>query len=147
MLLPALLLTFLLGLAQSEAATGALASQTAEDRKGNEPPVCEVLKHPREYAGRKFTFRGAVTSYEHGMVFEPSPACAEREGILVCDFPTDLYRSVGGTKGVGVFATVRGKIAIRDTPRHRRLRGGLPTEAVFCIDRVSDLKPVSNKRT
>jgi hypothetical protein len=54
------------------------------------------------FIGQRFAFDGIVTSYEHGVFFDPWPACNEPLAIGVRDFPTDLYVGAGGTKGGGL---------------------------------------------
>jgi hypothetical protein len=138
MLLPVLLMTLYSAVGQS--GTPSAATTDGKEDAPNEPAVCEVLKHAAEYVGRHFTFTGVVTSYEHGAYFVPYPPCAGQQAIRVQDFPWGAYRSAGGGKGLGLLATVNGKIVVRPTAVSIQKRGGPRKQTVFSVKHVSDLK-------
>ena len=115
-----------------------LAAQSAMSPPG---AACEVLKDAGNHLGERFTFKGLVTSYEHGMYFVPDPSCAEHEAIRIQYFPLDAYHRAGGTKGVGVLATVQGKIVAREIQLRLQKKGRPTKETVFSVKHVSDLKP------
>ena len=139
MLLTVLALAFQSAMVQSGPEPSRAGSQTPDHQNRTERLVCEVLKNSSEYVGRRFTFRGVVTSYEHGMYLVPYPDCAEHQAISVWDFPFHSYLKAGGAKGVGVLATVDGKIVLRDIPAHRQKRGGPTKQTVFSVKHTSDL--------
>ena len=110
------------------------------------PMVCEVLKHKDAYIGRHFTFRGVVTQYEHGMYFVPKPDCAEPAAGRVQDFSWSTYSRFGGSKGVGVLATINVKIVVRPTAMSVQRRGGPRKQVVLSVKRAYDLGPTSVQR-
>jgi hypothetical protein len=74
------------------------------------------------------------------MYFKPYTECPEPEAIRVRDFPDGAYQSVGGAKGVGVLATVTGKIVVRTAAVSVQERGGSRKQTVFSVKVVSDLR-------
>src|SRR5688500_17901720 len=114
----------------------ALNFQIAVAQSGSEP-VCEILKDLQEHVGQQLTFKGVVTFLQHGMYFTPDPPCADLQSIRVLDFSWNAYEKAGGFKGIGVKATITGKIALRDV----QTREGPAKQYVFSVEDLLNIKP------
>ena len=74
---------------------------------------------------------------QHGMYFTPDPPCADLRSIRVLDFSWNAYEKAGGFKGIGVKATITGKIALRDV----QTREGPAKRYVFSVEDLLNIKP------
>jgi hypothetical protein len=63
MLLPVFALMIHSAMSQSGAASSAAADRVQADDKAGAKLVCEVLRHPEQYVGRRITLRGFFTQY------------------------------------------------------------------------------------
>jgi hypothetical protein len=86
---------------------------TLEAVDGSVSP-CEAFRHPEEYLGKELVVDGVLLQGEHGVFLDASRNCPG--AVLRLDsasadrVPWSEYKKAGGRKGVGVLATVKGKI-------------------------------------
>src|ERR1035438_2867962 len=147
MLLTAFLLTLSSVLAQSGTGTPSLpASQNLTDGTPSEKVACEVLSNPEAYVGLQFTFRGVLTSYEHGMYFSLYPNCAKQKSVRAENFPMAEYRHAGGEKNLGVRGMITGEISLRTIPANAQKKRGPHTVTVLTVKHISDLKLMPQER-
>jgi hypothetical protein len=91
------------------------------------PPlsVCDVLDNQAAYLKKTVTVRGKVISYEHGAFLAATVPCEGPDtGVRLEDIDLAGYFAAGGHKGIGVLATVEGKLVMSD--RHARGKPATP---------------------
>jgi hypothetical protein len=77
--------------------------------------VCEVLDNQAVYLNKRVTVRGKVISLEHGAYLSATAPCEGTDtGVRLESIDLAGYFAAGGRKGIGVEATVNGKLVMSD---------------------------------
>jgi hypothetical protein len=70
--------------------------------------LCPLLADAKKHIGEAVLVQGTIVQYEHGIYLFANPRCQHEPSGIIIQGELQGYREAGGTKGVGVSATVEG---------------------------------------